>query len=503
MSKSQAPTVAHPDLWDALLDFRQSPGRHAVAQREPRVLFDNLLAVLMLAANRQPDPPSGESPPDAVREGARFFVRHALLRESNDHYALMGLQAGASAAALREHYRLLIRLTHPDFSREADPWPDDAAARVNRAFDVLSSPDQRADFDARRQALSEPRTPTPSRSPQTGPRSPRRLSVYASVLLVLGATGALMLMGKSADDPSLRLSADSRPPSPQLPLAPERHAALATAPRSSLPAPPAARAPAGPSASAPARTDRVAAASEPARMAPPLPPLQAVPREAGRSPAPTVTVTAAMAAPEHTRAAVRPPETAAGSHRPNRDTENPAPVTPFRAPAAERTAPQPEPAAEMPRAADPLALAAAAPPAPSPQSPARVVTPIAPAEAAEVPGSAHVMARLQPVLVDLLHILGTGQSERVKQWAAWSTRDDASASQFASVYRSTLSGSKVTGLGSTRFNLQQTNDRQVVHGTVQIGLQDDLQQTRSASFRLRAHFVNRDGTFQLARLEAE
>jgi hypothetical protein len=115
----------------------------------------------------------------------------------------------------------------------------------------------------------------------------------------------------------------------------------------------------------------------------------------------------------------------------------------------------------------------------------------------------NAMQRLQPMLVDLLQMLETGQSEQLRQWAARSTRDEASAAQFASAYRMALNGGLVTGLGATQFDLHQAQDRQMVLGSVQLQLLDDRQQIHSTNFRLRAHFVTREGAPQWARLVAE
>ena len=136
-------------LIPTLLDFERSPGRFPLAKREPALLFDGCHTVLMLAAGR---PVEGleawaTGGQEQARRAARFFVRTALLRPGTDAYTVLGLSRLADADAVRSHYRLMIRLTHPDFSGGDSEWPADAATRINLANDVLSSASRRADLD--------------------------------------------------------------------------------------------------------------------------------------------------------------------------------------------------------------------------------------------------------------------------------------------------------------------------------------------------------------------
>lgn len=139
-----------PLLIPALLDFERAPGRYPLIKREPSLLFDQAHTVLLIAAGRAVDGLAslGSDQETQARRAARFFVRTALLRSGVDHFTLLGLLPGASAEQVREHYRLMIRLTHPDFAGDGDPWPADAASRINIANDVLSSPDKRAEYQA-------------------------------------------------------------------------------------------------------------------------------------------------------------------------------------------------------------------------------------------------------------------------------------------------------------------------------------------------------------------
>jgi DnaJ domain len=135
-------------LLDVLAEFESRPGRYSLVMHEPHALFDNCRSILMLAC--------GRLPADIVLDGeelkraqklAAFFIRTALLRAGVDHYTLLGLRPGYSDSDLRDHYRLFMRLTHPDYSSEGGQWPVDAAGRINRAYETLSSAPRRAQYD--------------------------------------------------------------------------------------------------------------------------------------------------------------------------------------------------------------------------------------------------------------------------------------------------------------------------------------------------------------------
>lgn len=147
-----APGRPSPDwtrLLPTLLDFERSPGRYPVRLREPRPLFECIGSVMQLAGGRPshglPATPWNEA---ELRRAARYFVRTVMLRPGADPFTLLGLTPDFEPAQLREHHRLMIRLTHPDFGAAGGHWPADAATRVNRARDLLSSPQHRAHFAA-------------------------------------------------------------------------------------------------------------------------------------------------------------------------------------------------------------------------------------------------------------------------------------------------------------------------------------------------------------------
>jgi hypothetical protein len=207
----------------ALLDFERSPGRYPVALREPRPLFEHIGSVMLLASGR----PVQGLPAAAVNglelhRAARFFVRTVMLRPGSDPLTLLGLRPDFEPAQLREHYRLMIRLTHPDFEVAGERWPAGAATRVNLAHDLLSR-EKRSDLAAAPASVAG--APMRARPLLSGPAfahdqqrpggwSPRTRLALAGTGLVFMAV-AFLFMGPRGHEGSLSVqdpvSPDGRP----------------------------------------------------------------------------------------------------------------------------------------------------------------------------------------------------------------------------------------------------------------------------------------------------
>lgn len=131
---NQAPDVAGATLHAALLSFARAPGRWRLQAGEPAVLFASVPRILLLAGTaREPDP--------ALRAAALLFIRVGLLYPHASARAVFGYAPGADTVGLKERYRLLARLTHPDRAAAvAVQWPEGTAARVNLAYQVLTAP---------------------------------------------------------------------------------------------------------------------------------------------------------------------------------------------------------------------------------------------------------------------------------------------------------------------------------------------------------------------------
>lgn len=64
---------------------------------------------------------------------------------SDDLYGVLGLSRDASDADIKKAYRQLARKYHPDVNKE--PGAEDMFKRVQKAYDVLSNPQKRAQYD--------------------------------------------------------------------------------------------------------------------------------------------------------------------------------------------------------------------------------------------------------------------------------------------------------------------------------------------------------------------
>lgn len=549
----------------ALLDFHLTPGRYPVALREPRPVFEHLHEVLALAAGRSVEGLVWDADLEArVRQAARFFVRSVMLRPGADHYTLLGVAPGCEAEVLREHYRLMIRMTHPDFLASGESWPPDAAARINIANDVLSSPEKREAYNATLAAtrhtdsagtlvrsLTSPGT-LPRHVPAmaadarsrgrhgAGRRWPTGLGPYASAAMALLAVVGWLWMWPSSEDASLSVVR----PSPvaltaALPSAPpaDPPAALPSSSPSSLPAALPAALPADLSAglSADLSADLPAAMPDPASTAQTPPPAQQAPARPPAAGEPSSLV--AQAPPV---ALARPAKIAGLATRLSTPPARPAVETlpvQDRVPAGSRPEAVVATASvvggkvasdegsrevgrgvrlaldstmQLPPVEDrPAAAVNAAMPVPVPAVQVAAAVPTSgserPVSATPPGGPARVihMGQVQPVLSNVTQSLQSGRAEDALQWIERSARNDEFSAQFVRKYHQTLAGSRVTGLGQVRFTPRFAAEQLVVDGVVQLRLQDAQQQATVKDFHMRAYFRSQDSGPVLARLVAE
>ena len=468
--------VQRPDRWAALaaclLDFEAFPGRYPLALRAPRLLFDHGTEVLTLASGRVLE----GLPDDAVlqarlRQAARFFVRTAMLRQGVDHYTLMGLTPAFELATLRAHYRMLMRLTHPDFVDDERAWPPDAATRINQANDVLSSTVSRQQY-ARRHAggrqwepsVREPSavrrsTPAPAR---TGSNLGRRAVLATVAVTCLLALGVWVASGPPDAEPFVSVAEADR--------------ARVPTPVPAAPAPPPAVA-ASPPPPAPVAEPMAQADAAPQRPAPPAMP--AIPA----TPAPTAPT--ALPAPPAARFAPPPPA---------------LPAPPRQAEPARVATPQPPP---QPVPAVAVAVAPAPAPAPAPVPPA--APPVAaPETAAEVTAQSGrpSMADVQPLLGQVMGVLQSGRGEQVLQWVERPVRQGDGADGFVQTYNRVAGRSASVRLQSAQFSGRPAGDQLVVDGVVLLNLQDENQRVSTRELVLRAQFASRGGQAVLTQLSA-
>ena len=107
-----------------------------------------------------------------------------------DHYQTLGVEPSASQENIRAAYRRLMQMVHPDHNpgnRQAEAW----AKLVNAAYDVLSKPDLRAQYDRNRQPPS-PRNRAATPSPQ--PRLSGPVSRFICTLLKVEFRSSLLTL---------------------------------------------------------------------------------------------------------------------------------------------------------------------------------------------------------------------------------------------------------------------------------------------------------------------
>ena len=538
MALISAHSVALQALVATLLDFERAPGRYAVALREPRPLFDATHAVMLLAAGR---PVEGLPPLEpgqhtgAVQQAARFFVRTVLLRPGADHYSLLGLAPDFEPETLRDHYRLMIRLTHPDFAASGETWPADAAARINIAHDVLGSVVKRAEYDASQTAaasaspLANPlvkplhhplhnplatapeqaaASPAPRRTAAThasdsGERRARRARKIA-----LAAGGAftcaalLWLMTPGGNEGSLVAQRNHSAASAQAPAEPAKpakpasdgsaiaeakawlaeHAEDTTTQTAAAPSvsPPAPTTPPAPKL-ARAALAAPKAASQPARAEPleaasaPARPVQIAATEMAPAKAPVTATAAHKASP----AAATATATATAITLADFNTAPPSGVV------GNETATRLTLSLDTDLAPAPKAAPPAAAPAPS--------TATALAASTSTAESSLTMTQVQPQLAQVLSGLKSGKGENVVRWLDGNWREHPAARAFVNNYQRALAGQSVVQLGKVQLRSRSEAEAFVVDGVVELYLQDGNAEPHIKELQISTHFLPKDG----------
>lgn len=119
-----------------------------------------------------------------------------------NHYELLRLEPSASAQELRQAFRRLSKLYHPDTTTLPESEAQEAFGRLQQAYHALSDPERRRAYDA---SLVATLAPAPAAAPPPGlrrvvPRPPasvrRDLSGgewFALVLLALAVVFSLVL----------------------------------------------------------------------------------------------------------------------------------------------------------------------------------------------------------------------------------------------------------------------------------------------------------------------
>lgn len=106
--------------------------------------------VIMLALGRMPVGHSDATVDEKVsarrQQAARQLIAEWFFANDSSFYAVLGTAPDCTPDVLRENYRRLMGLVHPD-TRPVG-FPVDSASRVNLAYGVLADTDRRASYDA-------------------------------------------------------------------------------------------------------------------------------------------------------------------------------------------------------------------------------------------------------------------------------------------------------------------------------------------------------------------
>lgn len=133
---------------------------------------------------------------EELSEAARAFVRQVCLWERATPYQVLCLGREAQRDAIKENYRLLMALLHPDRPEAlAQAWPADCAQRVNDAYAMLFDADQRHVYDEGIRAAQfaggfERIAPSVARSGS----APRRRGLVQSFVVVSAVVAALFVV---------------------------------------------------------------------------------------------------------------------------------------------------------------------------------------------------------------------------------------------------------------------------------------------------------------------
>lgn len=493
-------------LHSALLDYFGAPGKYQLGLRQPALLFSSVREILQIAAGRGAAEGKNEG---KLREAAAFFIRAALLFPGADHYAVLGLPAGEDPKDLKERYRLLMRLTHPDFAPSGPAaWPADAAVRVNRAYEVLSSPLARKEYDeqlaslrVQRPSAVRPTSFTPARHVQHHrPHFGRNVVWALAAAVVLG--GVLLFWPRPEPEHLVQ-----RVRSPAPPVRPIRVEAESNAPQ--LPALAAAADP----APGPAPIPAAAPVSEPPLPAPPTPPvaqLSPPPMQATASPGspPRTAVPTSTPMPAAPAAVARvpapapvPAQVAGPAGTPSRPGAAPRASEPSRMPAITLAAlddPPPPP---------PVVQPAAAPvPAPPPMvAPPVAAVPSAPAAARltstlslQVPTP--TLSDAQPLLTQVLQMLETGSGEQLLRLLDADARKQPGAQALSRQYDQLVRGARPVRLSQVEFKGEPRDGVLLVTGRIRMHAGEPTIGSHGERLLLKAEFAQRAGKVQLTGL---
>ena len=112
-------------------------------------------------------------------DGANFVISKMHFNPESNYYITLGLSQNVSHENIRERWKKLMLLYHPDRQGGDDSWVSERAKKVNEAYSVLKDNEKRQSFDRRLLEQATVRKPVPQS--RTGPgaassRSGRKIS---------------------------------------------------------------------------------------------------------------------------------------------------------------------------------------------------------------------------------------------------------------------------------------------------------------------------------------
>ncbi len=143
---------AFADLLALALAFHRSPLRYQALLRTQMELPEGAEILLRIAGGdtrlaqtycRTTGTDIGE-----LIKAAEFFIEQVFFAPRATHYRILGLSPTATGEQVKEHYRLLMHLFHPDRYTLQGTWADVHARRVNQAYNMLRKPERRRHYDA-------------------------------------------------------------------------------------------------------------------------------------------------------------------------------------------------------------------------------------------------------------------------------------------------------------------------------------------------------------------
>ena len=97
-------------------------------------------------------------------DGANFVISKMHFNSGNNYYITLGLSQNISPEEIRERWKNLMLLYHPDRQADDDSWVTERAKKVNEAYSILKDNGKRKAFD--RKLLEQTAIRNPSHQPR-------------------------------------------------------------------------------------------------------------------------------------------------------------------------------------------------------------------------------------------------------------------------------------------------------------------------------------------------